>query len=270
MPELQGVRGRRAGSTLAQLVAAGTVQAHYHGMAFLDTTANDQYSTRALNAAAVVVDAAGPRRASRSSTTCSTPTSPPESGSGLTDDQLVAYADQAGATGADRRRQRDQRPTYGDWVQDVDRPGQQGRRDRHADRVRRRQEARPTSPPAGLTAAVARRARPAASRHTAGQARGRRLGDGRHVDLDPRPHPVPVRRPGGRRAGRRFRRRAGHRHPRAGRRGLRRSAGLGAGLALGAAARLGGRRWGSARSTSRRSSWPTCWPSASVCRPGWR
>ena len=48
------------GETLAQLVADGTVQAHYHGMAFLDTSANDQYSTRALNAAAVVVDAAGP------------------------------------------------------------------------------------------------------------------------------------------------------------------------------------------------------------------
>ena len=49
-----------SGSTLAQLVADGTVQARYHGMAFLDTSANDQYSTRALNAAAVVVAAAGP------------------------------------------------------------------------------------------------------------------------------------------------------------------------------------------------------------------
>ena len=35
------------------------MQAHYHAMAFLDTRANDQYSTRALNAAAAVVDAAG-------------------------------------------------------------------------------------------------------------------------------------------------------------------------------------------------------------------
>lgn len=47
------------GSTLAQLVADGTVQARYHGMAFLDTSANDQYSTRALDAAAVVVVAGG-------------------------------------------------------------------------------------------------------------------------------------------------------------------------------------------------------------------
>lgn len=51
---------KTTGSTLASLVSAGTVQLHYHGMAFLDTSANDKYSTRALNAAAAVVDAAGP------------------------------------------------------------------------------------------------------------------------------------------------------------------------------------------------------------------
>ncbi|HEY0400786.1 MAG TPA: thioredoxin domain-containing protein, partial [Blastococcus sp.] len=49
-----------SGKTLAQLVSAGTVQARYHGMAFLDTSANGNYSTRALNAAAVVVATAGP------------------------------------------------------------------------------------------------------------------------------------------------------------------------------------------------------------------
>ena len=48
------------GSTIHDLVTAGTVQVHYHGMAFLDTSANDDYSTRALDAAAAVVDAAGP------------------------------------------------------------------------------------------------------------------------------------------------------------------------------------------------------------------
>ena len=36
------------------------MQARYHGMAFLDTSANQQYLTRALNAAAVVLAAAGP------------------------------------------------------------------------------------------------------------------------------------------------------------------------------------------------------------------
>ena len=46
MPQLQGASRTRRGSTLAELVADGTVQAHYHGMAFLDTSANDQYSTR--------------------------------------------------------------------------------------------------------------------------------------------------------------------------------------------------------------------------------
>ena len=36
------------------------MQAHYHPMAFLDTATNNRYSTRALNAAAAVLDAAGP------------------------------------------------------------------------------------------------------------------------------------------------------------------------------------------------------------------
>jgi protein-disulfide isomerase len=102
------------GSTLAQLVADGTVQARYHGMAFLDTSANDQYSTRALNAAAAVVAAAGPE-AFQTFHDLLFANQPPEGGSGLTDDQLVQYAAQAGAEGsAVERAIRDL--TYGDWV----------------------------------------------------------------------------------------------------------------------------------------------------------
>ena len=78
-----------SGSTLAQLVADGTVQAHYHGMAFLDTSANDQYSTRALNAAAVVLATAGPD-AFQTFHDLLFANQPAEGGSGLTDDQLVA------------------------------------------------------------------------------------------------------------------------------------------------------------------------------------
>jgi protein-disulfide isomerase len=102
------------GSTLAQLVSDGTVQAHYHGMAFLDTSANGQYSTRALNAAAVVVATAGPE-AFQTFHDLLYAHQPAEGGSGLTDAQLVQYAAQAGAAGSSVEQDiRDL--TYGDWV----------------------------------------------------------------------------------------------------------------------------------------------------------
>ncbi|WP_138758344.1 DsbA family protein [Modestobacter altitudinis] len=87
------------GSTIDDLVTAGTVQVRYHGMAFLDTDANDDYSTRALNAAAVVADTAGTEAYERFHDLLFAH-QPAEGGSGLTDDQLVGYAEQAGATGA--------------------------------------------------------------------------------------------------------------------------------------------------------------------------
>jgi protein-disulfide isomerase len=105
------------GSTLAQLVAAGTVQAHYHGMAFLDTSANGKYSTRALNAAAAVVSAAGPDAFQKFHDLLFAH-QPPETGNGLPDSQLVQYANQAGATGqAVQRAIADL--TYGDWVKNA-------------------------------------------------------------------------------------------------------------------------------------------------------
>jgi protein-disulfide isomerase len=96
------------------LVAAGTVQARYHGMAFLDTTANHDYSTRALNAAAVVVDAAGPEGFQKFHDLLFVH-QPAEGGSGLTDEQLVEYAVQAGADAGAAAAGVEQR-TYGDWV----------------------------------------------------------------------------------------------------------------------------------------------------------
>jgi len=113
------------GDTIDQLVDAGTVQVDYHGMAFLDTSANDRYSTRALNAAAVVADAAGPDAYAQFHDLLFA-NQPEEGASGLPDDQLVAYAEQAGATGeavesgiADL--------VYGDWVeQSTDRASKDG------------------------------------------------------------------------------------------------------------------------------------------------
>jgi protein-disulfide isomerase len=105
------------GSTLAKLVAAGTVQAHYHPMAFLDTTANGKYSTRALNAAAVVLATAGPDAFQKFHDLLYAH-QPPETGSGLKYTQLIAYADQAGATGATVTSDI-KNLTYGDWVKNV-------------------------------------------------------------------------------------------------------------------------------------------------------
>jgi protein-disulfide isomerase len=106
------------GSTVRDLVAAGTVQVRYHGMAFLDTDANDDYSTRALNAAAVVADTAGPE-AFATFHDLLFAHQPAEGGSGLTDDQLVDYAAQAGATGqAVQTGIRDLE--FGAWVQEAE------------------------------------------------------------------------------------------------------------------------------------------------------
>ena len=103
-----------SGSTLAQLVADGTVQARYHGMAFLDTSANHQYSTRALNAAAVVLATAGPD-AFQTFHDLLYANQPAEGGSGLTDEQLIQFAGQAGASGSTVQADIHDL-TYGDWV----------------------------------------------------------------------------------------------------------------------------------------------------------
>jgi protein-disulfide isomerase len=83
-------------------------------MAFLDTSANDKYSTRALNAAAAVVAAGGPT-AFQTFHDLLFANQPAEGGSGLTDAHLVQYATQAGATGS-TVEQAIKKLTYGDWV----------------------------------------------------------------------------------------------------------------------------------------------------------
>ena len=107
----------QTGQTLAQLVAAGTVQAHYHPMAFLDNATNNKYSTRALNAAAAVLDTAG-STAFQKFHDLLYANQPPETGTGLTDAQLIAYAHQAGATSS--KVDTDiKNLTFGDWVKTV-------------------------------------------------------------------------------------------------------------------------------------------------------
>lgn len=85
---------------LEEKVADGTLKIEYRPIAFLDRMSSTSYSTRSLNAAACVWDGS----------TISAWTKfhdklfevqPAEGTAGLPDDKLVAYAEQAGATGAD-------------------------------------------------------------------------------------------------------------------------------------------------------------------------
>ncbi|MFQ1000544.1 DsbA family protein [Modestobacter sp. SSW1-42] len=102
-----------SGGTLTSLVDAGTVQLRYHGMAFLDRASTTEYSTRALNAAAVVAESG--TEAYRTFHDLLFADQPAEGTAGLSDDQLIAHAAQAGASGAAVESGiRDLR--YGDWV----------------------------------------------------------------------------------------------------------------------------------------------------------
>jgi protein-disulfide isomerase len=94
-------RGRRfeaeTAGTIARLVEDGTVRVRYRPIAILDRLTDDAYSTRALNAAAVVADSAGPDAflAFQGELFAE---QPPEGGSGLSDQRLIALAAQAGAS----------------------------------------------------------------------------------------------------------------------------------------------------------------------------
>lgn len=89
-----------AGGTIQQLVDDGEVVVRYRPMAFLDRASSTGYSTRALNAAAVVLDRAGPEAFTRFHELLFTE-QPAEGTAGLDDDRLVELAARAGATGDD-------------------------------------------------------------------------------------------------------------------------------------------------------------------------
>lgn len=91
------------GPTLAELAAEGSARIVYHPMAFLDGASTDRYSTRALNAAGVVVDAAGPDAYVRFAALLYAH-QPAEGGPGLDDERLIELAAEVGASGADVER----------------------------------------------------------------------------------------------------------------------------------------------------------------------
>jgi len=77
-------------------VADGKVKVDYHMVAFLDDASSTDYSSRALNALMVVLDTAGPDAYVKYHRLLYD-NQPAEGSAGLTDDQLIQYAVQAGA-----------------------------------------------------------------------------------------------------------------------------------------------------------------------------
>jgi protein-disulfide isomerase len=106
-----------SGSTLDRLVAQGKVVLHYHPMSFLDSSANQSFSSRALNAAAVVLNAAGDQAFKKFHDLIYAHQTP-ETGPGMTDAQIIEYAQQAGAGGPQVASAiKDMK--YADWVKKV-------------------------------------------------------------------------------------------------------------------------------------------------------
>lgn len=83
------------GPTMAQLQQAGTIRIEYRPIAFLDRMSSTNYSTRALNAAACVINST-PDKFSAFHTSLYE-NQPAENTAGLTDSSLIKLAEDAGA-----------------------------------------------------------------------------------------------------------------------------------------------------------------------------
>ena len=86
----------RAGDRLRKAVDAGRIRLDYRMVAFLDGASTTDYSTRALNAAAVVLDTSG-QDVFLEFHDLLFDHQPPEGSAGLSDAELVRYAVRAGA-----------------------------------------------------------------------------------------------------------------------------------------------------------------------------
>jgi len=112
-----GVFEEAVSDELRAAVDDGRIVLEYRVVAFLDRASEDEYSTRAANAAAVVLDAAG-EDAYAAFHDLLFAHQPAEGGPGLSDDELVDFAVQAGATEADVRAGIEGRAFEG-WVRNA-------------------------------------------------------------------------------------------------------------------------------------------------------
>jgi protein-disulfide isomerase len=101
--------------TIDRLVENSSVRVEYHPIAFLDAASTTDYSSRALAAAACVLDQAGDDAYLRMHDLLYL-NQPPEGSAGLSDDQLADLAQQAGANRAAVADCMD-RGTFAGWVQ---------------------------------------------------------------------------------------------------------------------------------------------------------
>lgn len=81
---------------LKEYAAGGDVQVRYHVVSFLDRASEDRYSTRAANALAVVLDTAGAETAVKFHDALFA-NQPAEGGAGISDEQMIEMAVEAGA-----------------------------------------------------------------------------------------------------------------------------------------------------------------------------
>jgi protein-disulfide isomerase len=85
---------------LEEQVSIGAISVEYRPIAFLDRMSTTDYSTRAANAAACVFDSSGAETFHEFHDLLFA-NQPPERGAGLTDDELIALAEEAGADDVD-------------------------------------------------------------------------------------------------------------------------------------------------------------------------
>lgn len=103
----------QSGPTIDQFVAAGTARVIYHPVAFLDRFSTTQYSTRSSAASGCAQDAGVFPQYLK----LLYANQPPENSPGLTNAQLIALGQQAGAGGDFAQCVNDQR--YAPWTQNV-------------------------------------------------------------------------------------------------------------------------------------------------------
>lgn len=104
-----------AGSFLDDAVASGEIEIEYRPFAFLTEQSTNEYSQRAWNAAACVVDEGGPEKF-KAFHDILFANQPQEGGPGPEDDELIAFAEQAGVTGIDDCVEKQ---TFTPWVEDA-------------------------------------------------------------------------------------------------------------------------------------------------------
>ncbi|WP_372736856.1 DsbA family protein [Nocardioides sp.] len=109
-----GVFEEAVGERLHAAIEAGEVKVEYRMVSFLDRASTNEYSSRALNAAAVVLDASGidPFVAFHA---LLFENQPEEGGPGLSDDELISLAVEAGAD-EDAIRQGIEDKVFEQWV----------------------------------------------------------------------------------------------------------------------------------------------------------